>query len=167
MPDNSENIGGINVSVGADYSDLSGDFATIQDQAKGAGEGIAEALTAGAEGADKLTESAGEAHESSNELLSTLMEFAGISIGIESLREFAIGSVEAAASTEKATIALGALRGNAASAAGEIEDLKATAQNFGQSFEAMMVETSAMPALPTYSVTTAASVASSGRARKR
>ena len=138
MPDNSENIGGINVSVGADYSDLSGDFATIQDQAKGAGEGIAEALTAGAEGADKLTESAGEAHESSNELLSTLMEFAGISIGIESLREFAIGSVEAAASTEKATIALGALRGSAASAAEEIEDLKATAQNFGQSFEAMM-----------------------------
>jgi hypothetical protein len=187
MPDGSENIGGIDVSVGLDYSDVAADFATIQDQAQGAGEGIAEAFNSGAGGvttfdeavqsaagsvyactqetldqiaalqaageaedaaAAKAKEEAAAQNEAANaaaesaekhgELLKTLLEFAGITVGIDALKEFAEGSIEAAASTEKATIALGALRGNSEAAGEQIEDLKATAQQFAVPFESLV-----------------------------
>ena len=187
MADGSENIGGIDVSVGLDYADVAAAFATIQNQAQGAGESIAEAFNSGAggvttfddavqsasasisgctqetldqiaalqaageaedaaaakakeEGAaqNEAAEAAAESAEKHGELLKTLLEFAGITLGIEALKEFAEGSIEAAASTEKATIALGALRGNAESAGEQIEDLKATAQQFAVPFESLV-----------------------------
>ena len=49
----SENIGGINVGIGADYSDLAAAFNSAQDLAQQAGTNIADALASGAaSGAD-------------------------------------------------------------------------------------------------------------------
>ena len=49
-----ENIGGINVSIGADYSPLEAAFSTAQDKAQAAGANIADALVSGAAGAGNI-----------------------------------------------------------------------------------------------------------------
>jgi len=200
MPDGSENIGGIDVSVGLDYSDVAADFATIQDQAQGAGEGIAAAFNTAASGTDKLTESAQEnveafsqlglstddwtsrldaaiagstsledsmradaeaagsatgplrdagnaveevgeksekAESQSNELISSLMEFAGISVSIEAAREFVGEMLSMAQSSERAAVGIGALRGGVKQATERLEEIHATAEKFGISFESL------------------------------
>lgn len=48
MPDGSENIGGINVSIGGDYSPLKDAFSEAQSAAQAAGKDISDALVAGA-----------------------------------------------------------------------------------------------------------------------
>ena len=57
----SENIGGIDVTIGADYSDLKADFASAQSDSQAAGSAIADAFNStAATGVDALTEALGQ-----------------------------------------------------------------------------------------------------------
>lgn len=105
-------------------------------------EGIAAGAEAAAQNNRDFSESAKDAGEESesassriNELGEAFLEISGLRMSVDVLRDFAAEAIEVYASTEKATIALGLLTGDATAASETIEQLKETAQDLAVPFE--------------------------------
>jgi hypothetical protein len=96
--------------------------------------------------AEEEGEKAHEANEGTSELLKTLLEFAGISVSVEALKEFAEAAVESAAEVEKAQVALGLLMGDSEQAAQTIEHLHDVAQELALPFDNLVAATQKMTA---------------------
>ena len=126
-----EDIGGVSVSITGDLTDLQAAFSDAQTLAEKSGTETASAFNEAAGGADNLTHSTGD-------LLKTFAEFTGIAVGVTALREMATEGIELSNQVERATIAIGALRDGAESAAGRIDQLRATADQFGIAFEPLL-----------------------------
>lgn len=71
-----ETIGGIRVTVGADYSDLQTDLQAAEDQAQQSASAIAEAMNSAATGSDALNESMGAAADTTGNAAEQLSLFA-------------------------------------------------------------------------------------------
>jgi hypothetical protein len=108
-----------------------------------------EPFTAGVQAAGEAAQAAGapihdlgehakEAHEGAHSLLETLLEFTGIEIGIEALKEFASECVEVYANVQMVTRALTVLGGSAEDADRTIERLKAMATADALSFPQLL-----------------------------
>lgn len=123
------------------YADASGQLNLFTTEL----EPIPEAAAAGAEAVKKFGEAEEEAgHEGehaahgTHELLKELLEFAGIELTIEALKEFAIEAVHVYAETERVSIALGLMMDSAEEAEATIDSLKETAQELGLAFEPLL-----------------------------
>ena len=116
MPDSkSENIGGVNITIGGDYSQLQADFAEAQTAAATAGSNIADAFTGAAASVTTFDDAVKAAVDSGQTLAQAI---AGASDSIDE-----VGSSAAAASGDVADLSdsadqLGAAAGGAGDAAG-------------------------------------------------
>lgn len=78
-----------------------------------------------------------EGNEKAKELIETLLEFAGIELTLEALKEIGAEMFELANSSEKASISIAALRGEAGETSERMEELHNTANTLGVSFEGL------------------------------
>ena len=173
MADNGgENIGSINVSIGADYSPLAAAYSTAQSMSQQAGENIADALAAGAAAgadlgqqiADSLTPitpaaddaasaigGMGDAAEGSSSKLSDMAEqlvAIGEALAItEGLKEFGSEALTAADNVTHATLALTQLTGSGDTAESTIQGLEALGQSDGLSFPSLLTAATRMTAM--------------------
>lgn len=141
----SEDIGGISISVGADYSDLLSDFADMQTAAESAGSDVADAFTEAAGGAndyDDAVEQAGEATEETSSKLEEMAEqLAAVGealIVTEGFRELGTEALGAADSITTATIALTNITGSADKASETIEGLEQLGMADGLSMPSLL-----------------------------
>ena len=137
MPDStSENIGGVNITIGGDYSQLQADFAEAQTAAATAGSNIADAFTGAAASVTTFDDAVTSAVASGQTLAQAI---AGASDSIDE-----VGSSAAAASGDVADLSdsadqLGAAAGGAGDAAGgaagNIDQFGASASSAGAEAE--------------------------------
>lgn len=125
-----EIIGSVAVQIEADASDLQGQFDVAVQQATAAGGQIAQGINTGSQGFNSLTTAAGE-------FTSVMSSLKGLAIA-STIEQIGSASLEAFASLEKATIALGALTGSAAQAQSEIAGLRTMAQDDALSFPSLV-----------------------------
>ena len=133
----SENIGGINVSVSADYSGLQAEFEQIQAQAQDSGEQIASSFEAGATGVESIS----EATDSLTKNLIGLGEALAVT---EGLREFGESALEAADNVTRASIALTSMSGSAEGAKAKIEGIEALGAADGLKLPSLLTATQRM-----------------------
>lgn len=100
----SENIGGIDVSIGADYSQLQADFASAQTASQTAGSAIADAFNStAATGVDALTEALGTLNDTLTGLSGQVSDLSG------SLDEYTTSAEHAGEASEEAETGLAAM----------------------------------------------------------
>lgn len=137
----SENIGGIDVSIGADYSQLTSDFTTVQSQAAAAGEKIADSFNqTAATGTDALTQSMSGLAEQ----MAAVGEALAITEGMIELGEEAL---TAADSITTASIALTKMSGSATEAHETIEGLEQLGMSDGLSMPSLLTAAQRMTSL--------------------
>jgi hypothetical protein len=91
-----------------------------------------------AEAVSKTAESEHEAESESKEFLEKILEFAGITVSIEALKEFATEAFNLYAAEERAGEGLAFLRGNIGEADKMLDELRETAQDLALPFESVL-----------------------------
>jgi hypothetical protein len=97
-----------------------------------------EAMRKWADEAQQVGQSASTADIGGSGLLTTLLGFAGITVGLDALKTFAVDALEAFAAVEKATIAITALSGSVGAAEAAISGLKDLAIQDALSFPSLL-----------------------------
>lgn len=137
----SENIGGIDVSITGDYSSLQASFASAQTDAAAAGTKIADAFNgSAATGTDTLASSMGN--------LAQQMAAVGSALVItDGLKDFGQAALDASDTITRAQISLTTLTGSATQASGEISQLESLAEQDGLSMPNLLTAATRMQSL--------------------